>query len=123
MFEPEYPETIDRIAEDLVETIARPIQIADAEQTVTASIGIARPEFDCDSIDMLIRRADIAARIQISSRTTRRRAPHFKHERKIGRIYCAVGVDVATRRCNRSDGDRVGGGHPCTPEQATVARI
>jgi diguanylate cyclase (GGDEF)-like protein len=60
VFEPEYPETIDRIAEDLVEAISRPIHIADGEQTVTASIGIARPEFDCDSIDMLIRRADIA---------------------------------------------------------------
>ncbi len=60
VFEPEYPETIDRIAEDLVEAISRPIHIADSEQTVTASIGIARPEFDCDSIDMLIRRADIA---------------------------------------------------------------
>jgi diguanylate cyclase (GGDEF)-like protein len=60
VFEPEYPETVDRVAEDLVEALARPITIADADQTVTASIGISRPEFDCDSIDMLIRRADIA---------------------------------------------------------------
>ena len=60
VFEPEYPETIDRIAEDLVEALARPVTIADSEQTVTASVGIARPELDCDSIDMLIRRADIA---------------------------------------------------------------
>jgi diguanylate cyclase (GGDEF)-like protein len=60
VFEPEYPETVDRVAEDLVEALARPVSIADADQTVTASIGISRPEFDCDSIDMLIRRADIA---------------------------------------------------------------
>ncbi len=60
VFEPEYPETVDRIAEDLVESLAKPVTIADADQTVTASIGISRPEFDCDSIDMLIRRADIA---------------------------------------------------------------
>ena len=60
VFEPEYPETIDRIAEDLVEALARPVKIADSEQTVTASVGISRPELDCDSIDMLIRRADIA---------------------------------------------------------------
>ena len=59
-FEPEYPEAIDRIAEDLVEAISRPVRIADSEQMVTASIGIARPEVDCESIDMLIRRADIA---------------------------------------------------------------
>ena len=60
VFEPEYPESVDRIAEDLVDALARPVTIADAEQTVTASVGISRPEQDCDSIDMLIRRADIA---------------------------------------------------------------
>lgn len=60
VFEPEYPETVDRVAEDLIEALARPVALADSDQTVTASIGISRPEFDCDSIDMLIRRADIA---------------------------------------------------------------
>lgn len=60
VFEPEYPESVDRIAEDLVDALARPVSISDSEQTVTASVGISRPELDCDSIDMLIRRADIA---------------------------------------------------------------
>jgi diguanylate cyclase (GGDEF)-like protein len=60
VFEPEYPESVDRIAEDLVDALARPVLIAETEQTVTASVGISRPEQDCDSIDMLIRRADIA---------------------------------------------------------------
>ncbi len=60
VFEPEYPETVDRIAEDLVEALGRPVTIANTDQTITASIGISRPEFDCDSVDMLIRRADIA---------------------------------------------------------------
>lgn len=60
VFEPEYPESVDRIAEDLVDALARPVHIADSEQTITASVGISRPELDCDSIDMLIRRADIA---------------------------------------------------------------
>lgn len=60
VFEPEYPESVDRIAEDVVDALARPITISDSDQTVTASIGISRPEQDCDSIDMLIRRADIA---------------------------------------------------------------
>jgi diguanylate cyclase (GGDEF)-like protein len=60
VFEPEYPESVDRIAEDLVDALARPVLIAETEQTVTASVGISRPELDCDSIDMLIRRADIA---------------------------------------------------------------
>lgn len=60
MFEPEYPETVDHIAEDLVETLARPVPMGDSAQTVTASIGISRPERDCDPTDMLMRRADIA---------------------------------------------------------------
>ena len=60
VFEPEYPETVERIAEDLVEALSRPVLIGDVDQSVTASIGISRPEFDCDSIDMLIRRSDIA---------------------------------------------------------------
>lgn len=59
-FEPEFPETVDRVAEDLIEILARPITIGDTDHSITASIGIARPEMDCDSIDMLIRRADIA---------------------------------------------------------------
>lgn len=60
MFEPEYPETVDQIAEDLAEALGRPVLIDESSQTVTASIGISRPEHDCDSIDMLMRRADIA---------------------------------------------------------------
>jgi diguanylate cyclase (GGDEF)-like protein len=60
VFEPEFPETVDRVAEDLIESLARPITVGDIDHSITASIGIARPEMDCDSIDMLIRRADIA---------------------------------------------------------------
>jgi diguanylate cyclase (GGDEF)-like protein len=60
VFEPEFPETVDRVAEDLIEALARPVTIGDIDHSITASIGIARPEMDCDSIDMLIRRADIA---------------------------------------------------------------
>lgn len=60
VFEPEFPEAVDRVAEDLIEILARPITIGDTDHSITASIGIARPEMDCDSIDMLIRRADIA---------------------------------------------------------------
>ncbi len=60
VFEPEYPETVDRVAEDLIEALARPVTIGEIDHSVTASIGIARPELDCDSIDVLIRRSDIA---------------------------------------------------------------
>lgn len=60
VFEPEFPETVDRVAEDLIEILSRPITIGDTDHNITASIGISRPELDCDGIDMLIRRADIA---------------------------------------------------------------
>jgi diguanylate cyclase (GGDEF)-like protein len=60
VFEPEFPETVDRIAEDLIDILSRAITIGDTDHSITASIGISRPEIDCDSIDMLIRRADIA---------------------------------------------------------------
>lgn len=60
MFEPEHPESVDHIAEDLVQALARPVALAASAQTVTASIGISRPEHDCASIDMLMSRADIA---------------------------------------------------------------
>jgi diguanylate cyclase (GGDEF)-like protein len=60
MFEPEFPDTVARVAEDLIEALARPITIGDVDHCITASIGIARSEIDCESIDILIRRADIA---------------------------------------------------------------
>lgn len=60
MFEPEYPESVDHIAEDLVDALSRPVSLSESTQTVTASIGISRPEHDCDPIEILMRRADIA---------------------------------------------------------------
>ncbi len=60
VFEPEFPEIIDRLAEDLIEAVAKPVTIDGTSHNITASIGISRPDLDCDSIDMLIRRADIA---------------------------------------------------------------
>lgn len=60
MFEPELPDTVDTIAEHLIEAFARPVAITNASQMVTASIGISRPEQDCDAMDVLMRRADIA---------------------------------------------------------------
>jgi diguanylate cyclase (GGDEF)-like protein len=60
VYEPEFPETVDRVAEDLIEILARPIPIGDIDHSITASIGIARPETDSDSIDIMMRRADIA---------------------------------------------------------------
>ena len=60
IFEPKFATMIDKIAEHLIEAFARPVAIADALQIVTASIGISRPDRECDAIDILMRRADIA---------------------------------------------------------------
>jgi diguanylate cyclase (GGDEF)-like protein len=60
VFEPEFPETIDRLAEDLIEALSSPVCISGSDQSVTASIGISSPDLKSDSIDTLMRRADIA---------------------------------------------------------------
>lgn len=51
---------IERMAEDIVAALMRPVTHADNELVVSASLGIVRSDSDGDKIDVLIRRADIA---------------------------------------------------------------
>lgn len=64
IFDADFPETVQRVAEDLIEQVSKaisgPASSGDAELTVTASIGIARADQCDNSLDVLMRRADIA---------------------------------------------------------------
>ncbi|MGK2908963.1 MAG: putative bifunctional diguanylate cyclase/phosphodiesterase [Sphingobium sp.] len=51
---------IERMAEDIVAALMRPVTHADNELVVSTSLGIVRSDTDGNQIDVLIRRADIA---------------------------------------------------------------
>ncbi len=60
MFDPAHPDTIERIAERLVSRIAQPFVSDGLQLHISVSIGIARSDAGCISIDALMRSADIA---------------------------------------------------------------
>jgi len=60
VFEPRHPETVERVAEQLVSRLAQPFGVDGLHLHVSASIGIARSDFDCTGIESLTRSADIA---------------------------------------------------------------
>lgn len=59
-FDPDRPEMVDRIADELIENIALPVTTSGNHLEVTTSIGIAPFDASCRDVDALIRRADIA---------------------------------------------------------------
>jgi diguanylate cyclase (GGDEF)-like protein len=60
LFDPEHPDTVERIAEKLVSRIAQPFQCDGLQLHVSTSIGIARSDANCETIEALMRAADIA---------------------------------------------------------------
>lgn len=60
LFDHDYPETVERIAERLVMRMAQPFDADGIACHVSCTIGIARSDMDCRSMDALLRRADIA---------------------------------------------------------------
>ncbi|CAN5547470.1 hypothetical protein BH09PSE4_BH09PSE4_05530 [soil metagenome] len=60
LFDPQHPDTVERIAERLVSRLAQPFIAEGLQMHISASVGIARSDFDCQSIDALMRSADIA---------------------------------------------------------------
>jgi diguanylate cyclase (GGDEF)-like protein len=59
-FETGEPETIERVADALVNAIIEPVLHQNGELSVSTSLGVARSDRDGDTIDTLLRRADIA---------------------------------------------------------------
>jgi len=59
-FDPPNLATVDAIAEQIVARLALPFDIDGVHTHVSASLGIARSDPDCDEVDALMRRADIA---------------------------------------------------------------
>ncbi|MEG3124642.1 putative bifunctional diguanylate cyclase/phosphodiesterase [Sphingomonas sp. GB1N7] len=60
MFDPEHPDTVERVAERLISRIAQPLHVDGLQVHISASVGVARSDFDCGSIDALMRAGDIA---------------------------------------------------------------
>ena len=60
LFDPSQPRTIDRIADDILARMAQPFLIGGVEARIGASMGIARTEAGCRTVDTLMRRSDIA---------------------------------------------------------------
>ena len=60
LFDAANPDVVERIAERLVSRMAQPFDAEGLRCHISASIGLARSDFDCPSIDALMRAADIA---------------------------------------------------------------
>jgi diguanylate cyclase (GGDEF)-like protein len=60
LFDPAHPDTVERIAERIVSRLAQPFRAEGLQLHISVSLGIARSDFDCATIDALTRSADIA---------------------------------------------------------------
>lgn len=77
LFDPAQPDMIERIAEKLVAQMAQPFEAEGLRLHVSCSVGIARSDFDCPSVDALIRSADIA--MYVAKKGGRNRYAWFDH--------------------------------------------
>lgn len=60
LFDPTQPETVERIGERIVSRMAKPFDVEGLRLHISCSLGVARSDFECTSIDSLMRSADIA---------------------------------------------------------------
>lgn len=59
-FDAANPSAVDAIADELIDRISQPYLIENHSIQTSASVGIARSDHDCNSVETLLRRADIA---------------------------------------------------------------
>ena len=60
LFDSATPDMVNRTAEKIVARLAQPFDAGGVHAHISVSLGIARSELDCDSMESLLRRADIA---------------------------------------------------------------
>jgi diguanylate cyclase (GGDEF)-like protein len=60
LFDGTDPASVESVAEQIVKRLAEPFDVEGVHAHVSASLGIARSDSECDAIDALMRRADIA---------------------------------------------------------------
>ncbi|HEX8442174.1 MAG TPA: EAL domain-containing protein [Allosphingosinicella sp.] len=60
LFDPDMPVTVDGVADYIVDRLGKPFDLAGVHTHISASLGIARSDQDCASVEALLRRADIA---------------------------------------------------------------
>lgn len=60
IFEPSAPDVVERLAERIITRLAQPFEVEGQKLHVSGSLGIARSDFGCRSIEALMRAGDIA---------------------------------------------------------------
>jgi diguanylate cyclase (GGDEF)-like protein len=60
LFDPAAPGSVDSSAQFIVDRLGKPFDLAGVHTHISASVGAARSDVDCTTVDALLRRADIA---------------------------------------------------------------
>jgi diguanylate cyclase (GGDEF)-like protein len=60
LFDPAAPASVDSSAQFIVDRLGKPFDLAGVHTHISASVGAARSDVDCTTVDALLRRADIA---------------------------------------------------------------
>ncbi len=103
LFDPAQPETVERIAEKLVSRMAQPFEAEGLRLHISCSLGVARSDFDCASIDALIRSADIA--MYAAKKSGRNRFAWFDQSME-RELQVRNELEIGAAHRDPADGDR-----------------